>query len=43
MQLVALHRRTDQLWLACIVDAMHGEVVLGEINPNAYDGHGLLL
>jgi hypothetical protein len=42
-QLVARHRRSYQFRTSGLVDAVHGKDVLGEVDSNAYDGHGLPL
>jgi hypothetical protein len=43
VQLGARHGRPNELGLAGLVDAMHGENILGEIDADEYDSHGLPL
>ena len=43
MQLVARHRRAHKLRLAGLVDAVHGKNVLGEIDTDSQNSHGLPL
>lgn len=43
VQFVACHAGANQLGLAGLVDAVHGEHVLGEINADGHNSHGLPL
>jgi hypothetical protein len=43
MQLRAWHARAHQRGLAVLIDAVHGEDVLGEIDSDEDNNHGLPL
>ena len=43
MQLRARHARAHQFGLARLVDTVHSEYVLGEIDTDGQNSHGLLL
>ena len=43
MQLVAWHGRSKEFGFACLIDAIHGKHVLGEIDTDSQNSHGLPL